>query len=121
MIITLAIVVATAVIVAPVFDGLGINSGLFDQEGCKAPCWHGLTPGQSTSEDVDDFIVNLSENQWPEREIRAYDTGCNSIHLVDMFGMGIVDLYEVDGILTFIQSSHPNKTRLGEIGSLWRS
>jgi hypothetical protein len=115
MVVVLAIIVALAITIAPIFGGLGIDSGLFDQEGCKPPCWHGLTPGQSTSEDVDNFLANLSETRWPERKIRAYETGCKSIRLTDNFGTGIVDIYVVDGKLTFIESSHPNKARLGEI------
>jgi hypothetical protein len=115
MVVVLVIIAAIAIVIAPVFGGLGIDAGLFNQEGCKPPCWHGLTPGQSTSGDVDDFLANLSENQWPERDIRVYDTGCTSIRLVDNFGTGIVDLYVVDGKLTFVDSSHPNKARLGEI------
>jgi hypothetical protein len=115
MVFVLAIIVGPAIIITPLFGGLGIDSGLFDREGCKQPCWHGLTPGQSTSEDVDNFLANLSEIRWPERKIRTYETGCKSIRLVDNFGSGIVDIYVVDGKLTFIESSHPNKARLGEI------
>ena len=115
MIIALAIIAAIAIVIAPTFGGLGIDSGLFDQEGCKPPCWHGLTPGQSTSEDVNDFLANLSRDQWPERDIRVFDTGCKSIRIFGNFNIVMADLYIVDGSLTFIQSYSPNETRLGEI------
>jgi len=104
-----------AIFISPAFGGLGIDSGLFDQQDCKSPCWHGLMPGTSTSEDVDDFLSALSQRQWPERSIRNHDTGCRSIRLVDKNRMGMVDLYEVDDGLTFIQSYHSNRLKLKEI------
>jgi hypothetical protein len=39
---------------------LGIDSGLFTDKPCKAPCWNGLTPGVSTAKDVDQFMQDLS-------------------------------------------------------------
>lgn len=103
-----------AITVTPVTDE-SIDSGLFNKEGCKAPCWHDLTPGQSTSQDVDDFLLALPKTQWPERNIYEYVTGCKSIRLVEEPGIGIVDLYVVDNNLTFIQSFRSDKTRLEEI------
>jgi hypothetical protein len=96
---------------------LGMDSGLFEQEGCRPPCWNGLMPGQSTSEDVDDFLDNLVQNQWPERHIRISDSPCKSIQISDNSNTGSVDLYVVKGNLTFIRSFslYPNKPRLGEI------
>lgn len=114
-VIILAIIAAITIVFYPTFGRLGIDSGLFNKEGCKAPCWHDLTPGQSTSQDVDDFLLALPKAQWPERDIDEYVTGCKSIRLVDKFGIGTVHLDVVDGNLTFIRSSPPNKTRLGKI------
>lgn len=103
-----------AITLTPVTEELGIDSGLFNKEGCKAPCWHDLTPGQSTSQDVDNFLVALPKTQWSERYNDEYNTGCKSIRLVEP-GIGIVDLYVVDDNLTYIQPFYPNDIRLGEI------
>jgi hypothetical protein len=115
LILALAVIAAIAIIIAPAFGGLGIDSGLFDQQDCKSPCWNGLTPGQSTSEDVDDFLANLGQGEWSERNVNVYDTDCKSIRLVSKFEL--VDLYVVDDKLTFIRSGsfHQNKTRLGKV------
>jgi hypothetical protein len=115
MVIVLAIIATIAIVFSPISGELGIDSGLFNKEGCKAPCWNDLTPGQSTSEDVDAFLAALPKTQWPNRETYEYDTGCKSIRLVDKFGIGTVYLDVVDGNLTFIRSYPPNKTRLGKI------
>jgi hypothetical protein len=115
MVIIPVIIAALTIIIAPISGEMGIDSSLFYQEGCKAPCWNDLTPGQSTSEDIDDFLANLSENQWPERDTYVSGTGCKSTQVVDKFGIGILHLDVVDGNLTFIRSSPLNKTRLGKI------
>ncbi len=115
MTIALVIIAAIAIIVASTFGGLGIDSGLFDSEGCKAPCWHGLTPGQSTFKDVDDFLANLSAYQWAERDTFVLGAGCKSILIHENFGVRAVDFYAVDDHLIFIKSYHPKKISLGEI------
>lgn len=114
-VIVLAIIATIAIVFSPIFGGLGIDSGLFNQEGCKAPCWHDLTPGQSTSKDVDDFLFTLPKTQWPERDIHEYVTGCKSIRLVNNLETGLVDLDVVDSKLTFIRSIPSNKIQIGEI------
>ncbi len=114
-IITLAIIVVIAIITVPAFGGLGVDSGLFDSEGCKAPCWNGLTPGQSTSKDVDNFLANLSAYQWAEGDTFIPGAGCKSTRIRENFGVGSVDFYAVDDHLIFIKSHHPNKISLGEI------
>lgn len=98
-----------------IFGGLGIDSHLFEPGSCNTPCWQGLTPGRSSSIDVSRSIDLLGKLGWPTKKILDYDVGCKWIRLEDRYGLGIVDFYLENDLLTFIQSSHPNKTNLSEI------
>jgi hypothetical protein len=87
---------------------LGLDSGLFSDKPCKAPCWQNLTPGQSTSDDVDRFLEGLSTRDWPGRLDKVADTGCRSIRLTDRAGTevnAVADLYVEDGKLAFVSSN----------------
>ena len=87
----------------------------FSGQSCKAPCWHNLTPGQSTSEDVDHFLDSLSETTWPTRDIRTPISECKSILVIDQFHDASVSLFVENDRLTFIQSSHTYIANLGQI------
>jgi hypothetical protein len=89
---------------------LGLDSGLFSGEPCKAPCWQNLTPGLSTEEAADRFVDDLGSEAWPGRYERVYDSGCRWIRVSDKSELGmtaIVDLYIEDGELAFLQSTPP--------------
>ena len=113
--VVMLMILTIAIILASISGGLGIDSGLFDQGGCEPPCWHNLTPGLSSANDVDDFLSNLSRIDWPTRNVNVPGAGCESLQLIDKFRLGSVDLYVVDGKLTFIQIIHPTKIKLGKI------
>jgi hypothetical protein len=87
---------------------LGLDSRLFSDGACKAPCWQGLTPGESTSEDVDQFLDHLSTKDWPGRDIRLTNV-CKSIRVTDTDDISqahaLADLYIQGGKLTFVEST----------------
>jgi hypothetical protein len=91
----------------------GIDSGLFTEKPCKAPCWQNLTPGLSTSADVDHFLNNLSTTKWPERSNMVFSESCKMVFLSNK--MESIDLHIEKGILTFISSSHLNITTLKKV------
>lgn len=109
------VILTIAILLVSISGGLGIDSGLFDQGSCEPPCWHNLTPGLSSADDVDDFLSNLSRIDWPTRNIYATGAGCESLQLIDKFRLGSAYLYVVDGKLTFIQLIHPTKIKLEKI------
>jgi hypothetical protein len=97
----------------------GIDSGLFDETtSCQPPCWQNLTPGKSTSEDVDQFLENLSATDWPERDTHSrYESSRKWIRIVsaNYFNFKVVDIYMENGTLTFIRSHRSIKANLGQI------
>jgi hypothetical protein len=96
---------------------IDIDSGLFTDNPCKAPCWQNLTPGQSTADDVNQFLKDLSTSEWPEREVIKYVTGCQWIQITNKPGSEVdaeLDLYIDNGILTYVRSIPRNRSRLGQ-------
>ncbi len=101
---------------------LGIDSGLFTGKPCKAPCWNGLTPGVSTSKDVDQFIQGLSIKKWPDKDSIVYPTGCKMVQIVDRPGNPVnafVNMNVDNGKLTYIQSVHDDLPSLQQIVNHW--
>jgi hypothetical protein len=97
---------------------VGIDSGLFTDEPCKAPCWNNLTPGVSTANDVDLFIQGLSREKWPARNTLVYQTGCKLVDIADKPGTTVnafVRMNVDNDKLTFIQSVHDNMPNLRQI------
>lgn len=113
--VVMLMILTIAMILASISGGWGIDSGLFNQGGCEPPCWHNLTPGISSANDVDDFLSNLSRINWPVRNFFVPGVGCESIQLRDKFRLGSVSLYMADDKLTFIQIIHPIKIKLEKI------
>jgi hypothetical protein len=97
----------------------GIDSSLFTEEPCKAPCWQKLIPGQSTNQDVEEFLTNLSATEWPGRRMHNYESGCVQIRVTDAISSeevrAALDFNIEADKLTFIQSDHPEMPKLQEI------
>lgn len=99
-------------------DALHVDDGLFTGEPCQAPCWQNLTPGQSTSADVDRFLSDLSLSDWPVRKVYDFKSGCRLTHLADRSGEvanALVNLQIENGVLTYVQSAHANMPRLKQV------
>jgi hypothetical protein len=94
---------------------LGIDTGLFTGLPCKPPCWQNLTPGISTSEDVDRFLHNLSLDEWPERNLIDSGHNSESIRLIDKTDTVVIFLLLENGKLMFIDSYHRIDIRLIQI------
>jgi len=95
-----------------------IDSGLFTEKPCKAPCWHNLTPGLSTADDVDHFVNTLSMDEWAGRFSDSYESGCKYIQISDTPDDPVnvvVEFHIENGKLTFIQSVHSDIPTLGQI------
>ena len=95
-----------------------IDSGLLTSKPCKLPCWNGLTPGVSTVNDVNQFMQGLSIKQWPARETRVLEPGCQTMNIADRPGheVNALILMNVEqGKLTYILSTHDNMPSLGQI------
>lgn len=63
-------------ITAPIiYDEPTILRSLFDEDTCLPPCWMGLTPGESTSEDVGHLIRNTTSifREWTAYEDSVFD------------------------------------------------
>ena len=99
-------------------DTLGIDSGLFTDKPCKAPCWNSLTPGVSTAKDVDQFIQGRDMKQWPTMRTYAYETGCKMVQIADktfLTAHAVISMNVDNGRLTYIQSAHENMPSLQQI------
>jgi len=99
---------------------MGLDSGLFTGEPCKAPCWNNLTPGRSTIDDVNNFLSTLSTKEWPDRKtIIAREPECKFIHLTDNTASEkvnmVVNLYIENNILVSVTSSTPGMTTLKHV------
>lgn len=95
----------------------GIDSDLFESESsCKAPCWHQLVPGQSTTSDVVRFLDSPRMRfWWPDRNVHKYGAQIDWIRISDRTQPRIVDLYMEDGKLTFIRSWGSTSATLGQV------
>lgn len=89
----------------------------FGGQSCKVPCWHNLTPGQSTSNEVSHFLDSLSKTTWPTRDIRVLKSGCESILVIDQANDASFSLFIEHNQLMFIQSSHTYIATVGQIVS----
>ena len=58
-----------------------MDFGLFTDQPCKAPCWQKLTPGQSTVEEVDQFLTGLNSEDWSKDRDIISAGGCREINL----------------------------------------
>lgn len=97
---------------------LGIDSGLFTGKPCKLPCWNSLTPGVSADKDVDQFIQNLSKEQWPARDTIVYDPDCKMVTIADRPGTTVNALVTMNidhGKLTYIHSVHSDMPSLQQV------
>jgi hypothetical protein len=100
---------------------VNLDSGLLTGKPCQAPCWQGLTPGQSKVEDVNRFVNALDPKVWVGRAVRDQPSGCKSIRVTDnqdRFSVTqIVDLQIENGFLTFIGSFPSVRPQLNEVVS----
>ncbi len=95
-----------------------MDAGLLTGKPCKPPCWQNLTPGVSTTDDVERFLMNLDPKKWPSREEEVYKSSCRWMRISDKLGIKVntlFDLYLDNGKLTFIGSRPPVVIRLKEI------
>ncbi len=95
-----------------------MDAGLLTGRPCTPPCWQNLTPGVSTTDDVERFLKNLDPKKWPGRREKGYKSGCRWLRISDELGIEgntIFDLYLDNGKLTFIMSSPPALPHLKEI------
>ncbi len=95
-----------------------MDAGLFSGKPCKPPCWQNLTPGVSTTDDVERFLKNLDQKKWPGRIDDVDNSGCRWLRIADKLGIEVntlFDLYLNNGKLTFIGSRPPVVIRLKEI------
>lgn len=95
-----------------------MDDGLLTDKPCKAPCFNGLTPGQATALDIDQFIKGLNAKKWAGIDTSVQKTGCKVIQISDKPGMtvrSLVRFYINDGKLTYILSSHDNMPTLKQI------
>jgi hypothetical protein len=97
---------------------VNMDAGLFTGIPCKPPCWHNLTPGVSTTDDVESFLKKLDQKDWPSKNNINHKTGCNSWRISkETFGV-INALFDLDiekGTLIFISSSPPERIHLNKI------
>lgn len=99
---------------------------LFEGDTCAPPCWMGLTPGESTAEDVEEFIQtpNAIFREWRMHPDSIFDeqtglmlSGTYStrwlFHERDdaYIGLSDMDIYIADGIVSTIEFN-PNRTIL---------
>lgn len=106
-------------------SGAKLDAGLFTRKPCGPPCWNNLTPGQSLSGDVEQFIQGLNPREWPERRDMTYKSGCKSILIYSKTDDQIspfwdsqtyVLRFDVDNQeLMFIESEHPGMPNLKQI------
>jgi hypothetical protein len=95
-----------------------IDAGLFIGKPCKAPCWNNLIPGQSSGNDVDQFIKSLSTIEWQGRNSIVYKSGCKLVQISDKPGTtvnALVEFYIDNDKLTYIQTYHDYMPNLIEI------
>lgn len=96
-----------------------LDRGLLQDNPCKAPCWNGLTPGQSTAADVDQFVQDLDPNLWKGKgEPIVEVNGCTLENIADRPGIDVTSLirfHVLDGSLTYILSTHPDMPDLKDI------
>lgn len=96
----------------------GLDNGLFSDKPCGAPCWQNLTPGQSTSLDVDRIAAELNNKEMPGRTEWTSISGCKTIRLTDSVGnqgRAIADLNINQGKLSFVSSSPPMGPTLRQV------
>ncbi len=94
----------------------GVDADLFNNEpSCRAPCWHQLTLGQSTTSDVVHFVDGLSRFQLPERNVHKYGTQIDWIRIIHRTRIRYVDIEMEGGKLTFIRSSGFTTATLGQV------
>jgi hypothetical protein len=93
-----------------------IDSDLLNNESsCKPPCWHQLTPGQSTTSDVQLFLDRLSRFWWPDRTVHKYGAQIDSIRIIDRTQSKVIDFHMEDGKLAFIRSKASTSATLGQV------
>jgi len=90
-----------------------LDSDLFSGKPCKAPCWQNLTPGQSTEDDVNQFINGPNGLNWPETDSKVYDTGCKEFLAWNLNERVALNIQE--GKLMFIETSDLYLTNLQEL------
>jgi hypothetical protein len=96
----------------------GLDYGMFTGEPCKLPCWNGLTPGLSQSNDVDHFIEELGLKNWPGRRTIVYNPNCKMIQISDSIDYpknAVVNLIVDSGKLTYIGSGQKDMPNLRQI------
>jgi len=98
--------------------GSSLDEGLLTDKPCKAPCWNGLTPGKSTSQDVVQFINVLDTKEWTGNNTFVDKTGCKVVQIADKPGTTVkafVNFNIEDGELTYIQSFHDHMPKLKQV------
>lgn len=94
-----------------------IDSGILSQSPCTIPCWQGITPGVSVTSDVEVFIKNLDQQDWPSRKDFHRGTGCEIINITNAHSneSAVLRLSIKDDKLIFIESFQVGKFQLKEI------
>lgn len=113
-----ALILLTLLLTACATSDSTLDEGLLSDKPCKAPCWNGLTPGQSTGKDVDQFIDNLNPKLWASRSGKVYETGCKLVKIGDKPGIVVEAAvnFNIDhGELIYIQSFHNGMPNLKQI------
>ncbi len=67
-------------------DRWSLDTGLFTDQPCRAPCWNNLTPGQSSLQDAAAFINSLNSSDWAGRVDKTFPDGCERIRISDVVG-----------------------------------
>lgn len=62
------------------FD-FGLDSGLLTDQPCKAPCWMNLTPGQTTENEINRFLIGLDSRDWVIGDERNTPFGCRIVKI----------------------------------------
>jgi hypothetical protein len=92
------------ILFAILFEFFSINSGLFRDTTCQAPCWNNLIPGQTTLVELDQYLVTLNSWKWTERWEYQYDNGCRATRIAqNNITGGLMDFNVIDGKLAIMQ------------------
>ncbi len=110
-------VLLVGLLVRAAASSANMDSDLFNNESsCRPPCWHGLTPGQSTTTDVESFLDSFSTRfWWPLRSVHKFGNEIDSIRITNGGRSQSVDFYIGDGKLTFIRSRGSASVTLGQV------
>jgi hypothetical protein len=118
-IIILLFLISTTFLTSCTSSGPNLDKGILEDDPCKAPCWNGLTIGQSTTQDVENFIQKLNSEEWKYKHTHTVNkTGCNVTLITDKSpenSNSAIRFYIENEHLTYILSTHGDMPRLKEV------